>query len=271
MKLYLCGLKSYQLDLGIECMAFTDPRLERTLQGIKRDHSETDRRQRTPLTHPYLLTILNTLGHTSYDDVVLRAAFTLAFAGFLRVGEFTYQQTDLDTGNAFCNWFLTKSSIQLIAGGAHLELNLPASKTDPFRHGIQLTIAASHAAGCPVMAMKSLIQIDSHRPADAPLFCIESHQQLQFTREYVVQMLQELVIRGGLGPGAWNGHSFRRGEATWAAKVGIRDRQIQTLGRWRSDTYKLYIEYSREQRIALLQRFQQAQTLTQVHNSPRRP
>lgn len=40
MKLYLCGIKSYQLDLGIECLAFTDPRLERTLQGIKRDHNE---------------------------------------------------------------------------------------------------------------------------------------------------------------------------------------------------------------------------------------
>jgi len=174
IKLYLCGLKSYQLDLGIECMAFIDPRLERTLSGIKQNHSETDRRQRTPLTRLYLLTILNTLGHTSYDNVVLRAAFTQAFAGFLRVGEFTYRQTDLDTGNAFCNWFLTKSISLLIAGGAHLELNLPASKTAPFRHGIQLTMAASHYAGCPVMAVKSLIQIDSHRPAHAPLFSIES-------------------------------------------------------------------------------------------------
>jgi len=39
MKLYLCGLKSYQVDLGIDSMAFADPRLERTPQGIKRDHN----------------------------------------------------------------------------------------------------------------------------------------------------------------------------------------------------------------------------------------
>jgi len=199
MKLYLCGIKSYQLDLGIECTAFTDPRLELTLQGIKRDHQEPDRRQRSPLTRPYLLAILNKLGNTSYDDLVTRAAFSLAFAGFLRVGEFTYRKNDLDSRSTFRNWFLTKSSIRLIADGAHLELSLPASKTDPFRHRIKLTIAASQDAGCPVMAMKNLIQIDAHRPPHAPLFCIGRHQQLPFTREYVVQKLRELAIQCGLG------------------------------------------------------------------------
>lgn len=82
MKLYLCGIKSFQLDLGIECTAFTDRRLERTLQGINRDHQEPDRRQRTPLTRLYLLAIVNKLENTSYDDLVIRAAFSLAFAGF---------------------------------------------------------------------------------------------------------------------------------------------------------------------------------------------
>ena len=53
MKLYLTGIKSYQLDLGIECTAFTDPPLERTLQGIKRDHSKPALRTTTPLTRPH--------------------------------------------------------------------------------------------------------------------------------------------------------------------------------------------------------------------------
>jgi len=94
MKLYLTGIKSYQLDLGIECTAFADPRLERTIQGIKRDHTEPETRTRTPLTCPCLLQILRYLPGFNYDDLVTRAAFTLAFAGFLRVGEFTYKATD---------------------------------------------------------------------------------------------------------------------------------------------------------------------------------
>ena len=260
MKAYLTGLKSYQLDLGLECKAFFDPRLERILHGIKRDHNEPNRRVRTPLTRPHLLLILRRLTTTEYNQVVLRAAFTLAFAAFLRVGEFTYKPSEIAMGPLFRTWFLTKSSIQIITHEEEvfLELTLPASKTDPFRHGVQLTIAASKDAGCPVNAMKQLLRMDTHRPPHSPLFCIGTHEQLPFTREYVVRRLQELAIEAGLGYGAWNGHCFRRGAATWAAQVGISETQIQTLGRWRSDAYKAYIEYSKEERISLSRRFQRA-------------
>ena len=125
-------IKSYQLDLGIDCTAFTDPRLERTLQGIKRDHCEPARRTRTPLTRPHLLHILHHLGRSDYDDLMIRAAFTLAFASFLRIGEFTYKAIDLQMGPSFQNWFLTKSCIRFIKNSEHMELTLPASKTDPF-------------------------------------------------------------------------------------------------------------------------------------------
>ena len=127
MKLYLTGIKSYQLDLGIDCTAFTDPRLERTLQGIKRDHSEPARRTRTLLTRPHLLHMLHHLGSSNYDDLTIRAAFTLAFASFLRIGEFTHKAIDLQMGPSFQNWFLTKSCIRFIKNSEHMELTLPAS------------------------------------------------------------------------------------------------------------------------------------------------
>jgi len=256
MKLYLCGIKSYQLDLGLECTAFLDPRLERTLPGIKRDHNQPDHQPRTQLTRPHLLRILLQLHSTEYNEIVIRAAFTLASAGFLRVGEFTYRQSDLEQGLAFRNWFLTKRSINLTTRGKHLELNLPASKKDPFRHGIRLLIAATNDEACPVAAITRLTLIDTHRPPSASLLCIGRGEQLAFSREYVLQQLQGLAIRSGLGQGAWNGHSFRRGAATWAAEVGIPESQSQTLGRWKSDAYKRYIEYSTEERIILSQRFQ---------------
>ena len=256
MKLYLAGIKSYQLDLGIDCKAFSDQRLERTIQGIKRDHNEPERRTRTPLTRPHLLQILSHLSSNDYDDIVIYAAFTLAFAGFLRVGEFTYKQSDLALGQDFGRWYSTKSSIRLSRGGAYMELNLPASKTDPFRKGIKLTIAATYDTGCPVLAMQRLWAVDTHRAQHAPLFCTGKLEQHALTREYVVRRLQELATASGLSYGVWNGHSFRRGAATWAAEVGISENEIQTLGRWRSDAYKMYIEYSKTDRIKLSKRFQ---------------
>ena len=162
-------------------------------------------------------------------------------------------------GPAFRNWFLTKSSIRLIQNKKHIELTLPASKTDPFRQGIQLIIAGSHDAACPVQAIKQLLAIDTHRPPTEPLFCIGRREQQPFTRQYVVQRLQELGMSSGLGQASWNGHSFCRGAATWAAEVGISETQIQTLGRWRSNAYKAYIEYSKEERISLSERFQGTQ------------
>ena len=137
-----------------------------------------------------------------------------------------------------------------------MEVTLPASKTDSFRKGIKLIIASTGNEGCPVRAMKGLIEIDTHRPLLASLFCIGKYDQRPFSREYVVQKLQTLAIFAGLGTGSWNGHSFRRGAATWAAEVGVPEREIQTLGRWRSEAYKAYIEYSRDEQISLSKRFQ---------------
>jgi len=93
MKLYLAGIKYYQLDLGIEYTPFADPCLERTIQSIKRNNKKPETRTRTPLTRPCLLRILRYLPDFNYNDLVTLAAFTLAFAGFLRVGEFTYKPT----------------------------------------------------------------------------------------------------------------------------------------------------------------------------------
>lgn len=258
LKLYLTGIKSYQLDLGIDCAAFADARLERTIQGIKRDHNEPACRKRSPLTRPHLLALLHHLQSPHYEFIVLRAAFTLAFAGFLRVGEFTYREADTQLGTAFHKWFVTKASIKIANDSSYMELSLPASKTDPFRKGIKLTIAASQDEGCPVDAMKQLRGIDTHRPATAPLFCVGRYNQGPFTREYVVTKLQHLARLAGLTNGTWNGHSFRRGAATWAAQKGMSEAEIQTLGRWRSDAYKSYIEYSGKERIALSRRFQHA-------------
>ena len=129
MKLYLRGLKFYQLDLGLECNAFTDLRLERVLQGIKRNYSEPDRRERTPLTRPHLLLILYRIGNSGYDDLVLRAAFTLAFAASLGVGEFTYRQTDLESGPASATRFL----LRVVAGSSLVEITWNSPSHHPKR------------------------------------------------------------------------------------------------------------------------------------------
>lgn len=106
-------MNSYQLDLGISCTAFSNPRLERTIQGIKRNHNEPERWMRTPLTRPCLKPIIRHLSPINYNVAATRATFGLAFAGFLRVGELTYKDSDRELGPAFGMWFLAKRSIRI--------------------------------------------------------------------------------------------------------------------------------------------------------------
>ena len=49
-------------------------------------------------------------------------------------------------------------------------------------------------------------------------------------------------------------HSLRRGGATHASKVGVSTRQIQTMGRWRSDAVRQYLYTSPEQLFAASRR-----------------
>ena len=53
--------------------------------------------------------------------------------------------------------------------------------------------------------------------------------------------LSACLEHAGYDPGLYKCHSFRIGAATTAATRGFTDRQIQTMGRWKSAAFKRYI------------------------------
>ena len=54
------------------------------------------------------------------------------------------------------------------------------------------------------------------------------------------------LLKVGNIEGDYTGHSFRIGAATTAARIGIPDNMIKTLGRWSSEAYRLYIRSSED-------------------------
>jgi len=50
---------------------------------------------------------------------------------------------------------------------------------------------------------------------------------------------------------SFRGHSFRRGAATWAFRIGIPGEIIQLYGGWSSEAYKLYLDFSLESKVSV--------------------
>ena len=143
------------------------------------------------------------------------------------MGEFTFTAQDLKDPE-----FATRRSVRLFED--HLELTLPASKTDPFRRDITLTIAASGDVACPVQVLRHLFRWEAS--AVSPLFQWNG----AFTRQTVTGQLRELLTLLGIER-HYSRHSFRRGAATSAREAGLTNEEIQLLGRWKSDSYRPYI------------------------------
>ena len=252
IKKRLSSFRSYHVDLGFETEVFKNPQLDRVIRGIKRLLPEGARRERTPITHEILVKLLSSLDPTAPKGRLLRAAFSLAFAAFLRSGELTYGAEDTRNPD-FPSWNITRASIQFDPAGQFTLLLLPASKTDPFRLGVTITITHSpNDTYCAVRLMAIYLQSTSPANPRCPLFMRPGGAP--FTRGYLVQEVQRLALAQGI-PGNFTGHSFRRGAATWASGQGLGADQIQKLGRWKSAAYQLYIDTTEQDKLALSRLF----------------
>ncbi|KAJ8472984.1 hypothetical protein ONZ45_g16464 [Pleurotus djamor] len=267
IKSYISAVRSLHLDADLPFDACESPVLQRLLRGIKRFHGERDRLAKLPITLD-IMRRLSSIPSPTFDDVVFLTAVRLAFAGFLRCGEFTTSRA----GQFDPNVHLSRSSIKFVpsvGNATHIVLTLPASKTDPFRKGVSIYISSAPGAHtCPVTALSHLFT--SHPlPPSSPLFVMSDGNPL--TRSVFIAKLKTALLAAGIQPTGYSGHSFRRGAATAAASSGFLDHEIQQLGRWRSDAYKLYIDTSRERILNLSYRLHWADSQAHPFEPPSLP
>ena len=84
---------------------------------------------------------------------------------------------------------------------------------------------------------------------------IEAVRGEVFSASMITQALRAILSDQGLG-GHYSGHSIRRGAATEAGNAGLPDSTIQLLGRWKSDSYKLYVVTNKEFFLQVSRRLQ---------------
>ena len=222
------------------------PVLQYVLRGVKRV-PRPPARTRLPVT-PAILRALKAqwASHASETDyIMLWAACCVGFFGFLRAGEFTVRSTEeFDPSSSL---MLEDVAVDKHDNPALVRIRLKQSKTDPFRHGVDIFLGRTQADLCPVSAL--LAYIAARPSVKGPLFVFGDGSFL--SRDRLVQAVRVALEQAGFDAKSYTGHSFRLGAATTAAHVGLEDSIVKMLGRWESTAYQRYIKTPRETLAAL--------------------
>lgn len=138
---YLSGLRSYHVDRNFSTTVFESFQLDRVPRGVRRMFPQT-KKTPLPITKDILLNITR-IKPTSLQGLIIYAAFKVAWAGFLRMGEFTYTKADLENRKVFSATNLTRSGITFSQDDQYVVLGLERSKTDVKHTGVEPIIAAT--------------------------------------------------------------------------------------------------------------------------------
>ncbi len=122
-----------------------------------------------------------------------------------------------------------------------IKVHIKASKTDPFRKGVDIFLGRTGSDLCPVTAM--LDYLCARGSSQGPLFVFADGKLL--SRSRFVDRLRIGLREAGID---YCSHSFRIGAA---AKKGVEDCVIKTLGRWESSAYLQYVRLSRDQLVGI--------------------
>lgn len=174
---------------------------------------------------------------TSHLNIMLWAAFCLAFFGFLRCSKFTVpQQGSYDRA---VHLSISDMAVHSRLSPSTIRIYIKQSKTDPFRQGVHIYLGKTDQDICPVAAIVPYLTIRGTAPG--PLFILEDGKML--TQQLFKSAMDTVLSQLHLDKGYFNTHSFRIGAATSAIDVDIPDVQIKMMGRWKSDTYQCYMTH----------------------------
>jgi integrase len=200
--------------------------IARIIRGIRRTQRRVVSRK-LPMTAELLMRIRALINPNHNHALTTWAAMLAAFFGLLRSGEVA----------SATHPFLMRD-IALFE--THATLHLRVSKTDQFSQGciIALPRLPDNHPLCPVAAIYAMLAHSPRRSQFDLLFSIDGSP---ISRRYLVQTLRTLLTLAGVPhPSLYAGHSFRRGGATAARQAGLSDDEIKQLGRWTSETFRIY-------------------------------
>ena len=245
IKVYLSAVRNLQIAAGhSDPFAETAmPQLDQVMKGIKRVEAEKgiEKRECLPITPDILLKLKEVWSSkmAEFDTKMIWAACCLCSFAFLRAGEMTVPGDDKFDPSVHLG--ISDISVDDAKSSSSMCIRIKQSKTDPFRRGINLFVGMTNSVVCPVSGMLSYL---CARGMDTgPLSRCRDGEVL--TRPQFVSAVRGGLQKVGIDASKYSGHSFRIGAATTAARKGVEDSLIKTLGRWESLAYLQYVKIPR--------------------------
>jgi len=170
-------------------------RLQKVFTGIKPSQMPP-KLTRYPITIQILNSIYNYFQppqSCNVDHIMLWAAFTLAFFGFLRASEFTCNGSSFDP--TIHLYLRDITFLPNIYSPSHMLVSIKQSKTDPSRKGCTLTIARSTSSICSVMTMRDYL-LQCKPAAAGPMFIFTNGKW--FSRASLTKELRSVLQGCGL-------------------------------------------------------------------------
>lgn len=196
--------------------------------------------QAIPLPLPLLSTALSSLLSlsSSYDELLWAALSVVAFFSCARGQEITaYDDPELRDKKKYS----LRSTVRLTKEG--FAVHLPYHKSDPLYTGSRLSFAASDASSL-LTIVRVYLAVRDELFGEAGYLWLRENGEVP-TRKWWVERVQQRCGK------EFSGHSFRAGGATWYAMRGVSENTIKRIGRWKSDTWQLYVRTSWDVDVAL--------------------
>jgi len=207
------------------------------ISALRREKPVQDIRQ--PISANILLKLVDVLQFitkSQYETTLYKAAFVMAYFGFLRLSEFTSESARRPATG------LQSSDVAVLRTGRQntpcVRITLRRSKNNQYGRSQTIYVKGSPTNSlCPVTAVEEYMSV---RPGMARAFFTHFNNS-PVTRHQFQAILKKATQAVGLQSQHFTSHSFRIGAATAASYAGFSSEQIQTAGRWRSVAYLRYI------------------------------
>ncbi|CAG2202145.1 unnamed protein product [Mytilus edulis] len=243
---YISGVKTLHLLLGVEFPTEDWFSIKLLFRGLSRQNHHMPRRA-LPITPQILFQMYEFLDMSNPSDVTIWCCFLFAF--FLMVRKSNLVPTsakNFDPHKQLCRK-------NVIVFSDYLLVRMEWSKTIQFgNRKLELPLVKiKESPLCPYNAynrMCTLIPADGDKPA----FLIpQSKGYKTLCYSFFQKRLRDILEMCGLNSSKFSSHSFRRGGATWAFHSKVPSELIQFHGDWRSDAYKVYLEFDLQDKLSI--------------------